>query len=76
MMVISVILALVAILRARETRGLPIGERAGPDVIERVRSIVARQEWVAGVNHVRTVHTGPKQIVVAISADIAGHITM
>ncbi len=75
-MVIGVLLAMVAVLLARETKGLLIGERADDHVVERVRSIVAGQEWVAAVNHVRTVHTGPRQVFVAISADINDDVTM
>ena len=75
-MVIGLILALVAVLLARETKGLLIGERADPRVIAKVRDIVARQDWVTCVNHVRTIHTAPRKVFVAISADIEDGVTM
>lgn len=75
-MAIGVILALVAILLAREAKGLLIGEGADPDVVEQVRAVVSRQPWVTTVNHVRTIHTSPDKVFVAISADLEDDVTM
>ncbi len=74
--VIGIILGLVAALLAREAKGLLIGERADPQVVETVRSIIARHPAVSGVNHVRTIHTAPDSIFVAVSADFVDDITM
>lgn len=74
--VIGAMLGLVAILLAREAKGLLIGERADPAVIERVRDVVAATPGVSGVNHVRTIHTGPDSVFVAISADFDDDMTM
>lgn len=73
---IGVILALVAVLLARESKGLLIGERAEPAVIATVRRIVAQWPGVTSVNHVRTIHTAPDSIFVAISADFDHALTM
>lgn len=73
---IGLILGLVAILLARESKGLLIGERADPAVIETIRGIVAAHPAIACVNHVRTIHTAPKSIFAAISADFEDSITM
>ncbi|MBB3692155.1 cation diffusion facilitator family transporter [Sphingomonas sp. BK580] len=70
------ILALVAILLARESKGLLIGERADPAVVAAVRAVVERQRGVTAVNHVRTIHTAPDSIFVAISADFDDSLTM
>jgi divalent metal cation (Fe/Co/Zn/Cd) transporter len=75
-MVIGVILAMVAVLLARETKGLLIGERADSQVVDRVRQTVLQKEWVSGVNHVRTIHTAPRQVFVSISADIVDDVTI
>jgi len=75
-MVIGIILAMVAVLLAREAKGLLIGERADMRVIEKVRALVAAKGWVTHVNHVRTIHTAPQRVFVAISADIADHVSM
>ena len=73
---IGLVLAAVAILLSREAKGLLIGERADPAVVARVRATV--QDWpgVEAVNHVRTIHTAPDSIFVAISADFADTLTM
>jgi len=73
---IGVVLGVVAVLLARESKGLLIGERADPDVIARVRDIVTRHPAVTAVNHVRTIHTAPESIFVAISADFVDTLSM
>jgi cation diffusion facilitator family transporter len=75
-MVIGAILATVAVFLAREAKGLLIGERADPSVVECVTRVVAAQPGVTGVNHVRTIHTAPKQIFAAISVDFDDRMTM
>jgi cation diffusion facilitator family transporter len=73
---IGLILAAVATLLAREAKGLLIGERADKSVIACVRTIVDRQPAIVRVNHVRTIHTAPDRIFVAISADFDDALTM
>ena len=75
-MVIGVVLALVAAFLAREAKGLLIGESADLERVDQIRTVVAQQSWVTRVNHVRTIHTSPKQVFVAISADLEDAITM
>lgn len=74
--VIGVMLGMVALLLANESKGLLIGERADTGVIEQVRRMVADEPYVTTVNHVRTIHTGPTSIFVAISADFDDTLTM
>lgn len=73
---IGCILAGVAILLAREAKGLLIGERANPQVVACVRAILDRRPEIVRVNHVRTIHTAPDRIFVAVSADFDDAITM
>ncbi|HXH16197.1 MAG TPA: cation diffusion facilitator family transporter [Sphingomonas sp.] len=73
---IGVILALVAVLLARESKGLLIGERADPAVVATIRRIVAAHPAIVSVNHVRTIHTAPDSIFAAISADFEDSVTM
>ncbi len=73
---IGVILALVAVLLARESKGLLIGERADPAVIATIRRIVSAHPAIVSVNHVRTIHTAPESIFAAISADFDDSVTM
>ncbi len=73
---IGVVLALVAIFLARESKGLLIGEGADPEIVAKVRRIVAAHPDITSVNHVRTLHTAPTSIFVAISADFRDSLTM
>ena len=66
---IGLILALVAVLLAREAKGLLIGESADPALIAQIRSMIEGRVEITAVNHVRTVHTAPDAVFVAISAD-------
>ncbi len=74
--VIGFILAAVSTLLAREAKGLLIGERAEPRVVKTVRDHALSQHWITRINHVRTVHTAPNQVFVAISADFEDSLTM
>ena len=74
--VIGVILAAVATLLAREAKGLLIGERADTRMIARIRALVDAEPYITHVNHVRTIHTAPDRIFVAISADFADTLPM
>lgn len=73
---IGLLLALVAALLAREAKGLLIGEGADPETVAKVRAIVDARPEITSVNHVRTIHTAPESIFVAISADFRDALTM
>jgi cation diffusion facilitator family transporter len=74
--VIGMILALVAALLARESKGLLIGERADLGLVARIRAVLEAEACITNVNHVRTIHTAPDRIFVAISADFADALPM
>ena len=74
--VIGLVLAAVAVLLAREAKGLIIGEAADPGLIDRIRAAVAQRPEITAVNHVRTIHTAPASIFVAISADFRDDVPM
>ena len=74
--IIGVILAIVAVVLAREAKGLLIGESADPALIARIRELIEDRPEIVAVNHVRTIHTAPNAIFVAISADFADHLRM
>lgn len=73
---IGLILAGVAALLARESKGLLIGERADEEVIAKVHDLVDSHPAVSSVNHVRTIHTGPAEVFAAISVDFKDDVTM
>lgn len=73
---IGLILAAVAALLARESKELLIGEAADPARIAMIWRIVERRREISAVNHVRTIHTAPDSIFVAVSADFEDALTM
>jgi cation diffusion facilitator family transporter len=67
--VIGVILGFTALLLARESKGLLIGEAADPAIVDGLRELASGQRGVTGVGHVMTVHSSPDQITVMINVD-------
>lgn len=74
-LVIAGILAGAAVLLARETKGLLIGEAAGPDVVQGIRQIVRKTPSILNINELRTMHLAPHEILLALSVDFADGIT-
>nr|WP_221239519.1 cation diffusion facilitator family transporter [Sphingomonas xinjiangensis] len=73
---IGLILACVAALLAREAKGLLIGERANPELVQQIRAMLEAEPQITAVNHVRTIHTAPDSVFVAISADFEDTLAM
>lgn len=70
------VLGAVAILLAREAKGLLIGESADPAIVDAVWRQLDGHPCITAVNHVRTIHTAPDRVFVAISADFADGLRM
>jgi divalent metal cation (Fe/Co/Zn/Cd) transporter len=62
---IGVLLIAVAITLAVETRSLLLGEAATPDAVARITSALAGAEGVGRVIHLKTMHLGPEEVLVA-----------
>lgn len=73
---IGLILAAVAVLLAREAKGLLIGESADAAIIAQVWQMMDQRPEISAVNHVRTIHTAPDAVFVAISADFSDDLPM
>jgi cation diffusion facilitator family transporter len=67
--VIGAILAFTALLLARESKGLLIGEAANPELVDGLRRLVSNAPGVVGVGHVMTIHSAPDQITAMINVD-------
>ena len=67
--VIGVILGFTALLLARESKGLLIGESADSELVEGLRGLAAGQPGVVGVGHVLTIHSSPDQITAMVNVD-------
>ena len=73
---IGLVLAGVAMLLAREAKGLLIGESADAAIIATVWQLLDARPEITSVNHVRTIHTSPDAVFVAISADFVDDLPM
>jgi cation diffusion facilitator family transporter len=73
--VIGLILAGAAILLARETKGLLIGESASRETVEGIREIIKDAPDVLHINELRTMHLAPHEILLALSVDFADGIS-
>ena len=62
--IIGLILAGVAFLLARESKGLLIGEGVEPAQLAHMRELIAAEEAVAAVGEVRTMYLGPMDLLV------------
>jgi cation diffusion facilitator family transporter len=72
---IGIVLGGVAILLARESKGLLIGERASPALSADVTAIAQAEPGVCAVNNVLTIHLAPDQVLVTISLDFEDDLT-
>jgi cation diffusion facilitator family transporter len=72
---IGLILAITAVLLARETKSLLIGERADQVIVDSIMRIASTMNGVAHANGVLTVHLAPRQIVAAISLEFVDALT-
>jgi divalent metal cation (Fe/Co/Zn/Cd) transporter len=61
---IGLVLVAVAVILAREMKSLLLGEAAAPDVVDRIRAALPGS-GLERVLHLRTVHLGPDQVLVA-----------
>jgi cation diffusion facilitator family transporter len=68
---IGLLLVAVAVSLAAETKSLLLGEAAAPAVQDRIRAALASVDGVDRVIHMKTLHLGPEEIMVA--AKVAVH---
>ncbi|WP_149828984.1 cation diffusion facilitator family transporter [Streptomyces tailanensis] len=62
---IGVLLILIAIILAAETKSLLLGEAAGAEDVEKIAEAVVDGDTVTRVIHMRTLHLGPEELLVA-----------
>jgi cation diffusion facilitator family transporter len=72
--VIGLMLASIALLAARESKGLLIGERADEEITASIKKLAQEEPGVDCVNDIFTVHLSPDQIIVALSLEFADDI--
>ncbi|WP_037910295.1 cation diffusion facilitator family transporter [Actinacidiphila yeochonensis] len=62
---IGALLICIALVLAAETKSLLIGEGAAPESVARIRAAAVDGATVTGVIHMRTLHLGPEELLVA-----------
>lgn len=64
-MCIGALLVLIALVLAAETKSLLLGEAADVDQVTKIREAVVDGQTVTGLIHMRTLHLGPEELLVA-----------
>ncbi|MFI6320431.1 cation diffusion facilitator family transporter [Nonomuraea sp. NPDC050556] len=64
-LMIGVLLAIIAVILAIETKSLLLGEGATPEVEDQIRKALEDAPEVARVIHMKTMHLGPEELLVA-----------
>ncbi|ARP70533.1 cation transporter [Streptomyces pluripotens] len=64
-MCIGVLLVLIALVLAAETKSLLLGEGAGTGEVRKIQEAIVDGDTVTRVIHLRTLHLGPEELLVA-----------
>ncbi|MFD8014107.1 cation diffusion facilitator family transporter [Streptomyces sp. NPDC058955] len=68
---IGVLLIAIAIVLALETKSLLLGEAAGLDEVKKIEDAIVDGETVTRLIHMRTLHLGPEELLVAAKVAVA-----
>jgi len=74
-MAVGTLLVVIAIFLAIEMTAMLVGEGALPEEVEAIRSALESSEGVQRVIHLRTLHVGPDELIVAAKIAIAHNDT-
>jgi cation diffusion facilitator family transporter len=66
---IGILLGLIALLLAQETKGLLIGEPARSELVSSICAMASATPGIVSSNGLFTVHLGPRQVLAALSVD-------
>jgi cation diffusion facilitator family transporter len=73
---IGLLLGVVALVLARESKNLLIGERADPRLADAIRKTMEGRKEIAKVCDVMTIHLAPDQVVAAVSANFHDDVSV
>jgi cation diffusion facilitator family transporter len=62
---IGILLIVIAIILAAETKSLLLGEAAGTEEVEKIKAAMVDGDTVTRIIHMRTLHLGPEELLVA-----------
>jgi cation diffusion facilitator family transporter len=69
-MAIGVLLVIIAVFLAFEMASMLVGESALPEQEQAIRQAVGEQAGVESIIHMRTLHTGPDELLVAVKVAV------
>jgi cation diffusion facilitator family transporter len=72
---IGVLLVVVAVVLGVETKSLLIGEAASVEAQTRISAALEASAGIRGIIHMRTLHLGPEELLVAAKIDVSGNDT-
>ena len=73
---IGLVLAAVAIVLARESKNLLIGERANPELQNAIRRAIDSETCVLGVRRILTTHMAPDQVIASLDVEFDDRLTI
>jgi len=73
---IGVVLSVVAIMLARESKGLLVGEGADPRLVKKIHALVYEDEAVKDCAKPLTMHLGPEEIFLALDVKFSPTLTV
>lgn len=62
---IGILLIIIAIVLAAETKSLLLGEAAGTEAVDQIKAAIVDGDTVTRIIHMRTLHLGPEELLVA-----------
>lgn len=72
---IGVLLVLVAVFLANETRSLLTGEAASPRIVAEVKAVLEADPRIESVAEVLSMHLGPQEILLGVTLDFRDDLT-
>jgi cation diffusion facilitator family transporter len=69
---IGLLLVAVAVILAIETKSLLLGEAASPEAQRRIQAAIEGSDGIDSVIHMRTMHLGPEELLVAVKIAVTG----
>ena len=73
---IGVLLVVIAVVLALETKSLVLGEGATPDAVRRIEAALLADDAVERVIHMKTLHLGPDELLVAAKLEFEPGLTV
>jgi cation diffusion facilitator family transporter len=71
---IGILLAFTALFIGNETKSLLIGESADPAMLRKIRLLLLKEDSIQRVIHIRSLHLGAEDILLAIKAEFNEHL--